>query len=157
MGKRTVLFAGAAVVAAGIGVGGMATANGTRDRFHVSLRGVFENPPADPDGRATARVDLDIKDNTVCWSLKYDDIGTPTLAHIHGPALTTGNAPVVVGFIDAGHPFTDVDQLERGRAEGCTTDADPAKVAAIIENPELYYVNIHNSRFPAGAVRGQMG
>ena len=38
MGKRKVLFASAAVVAAGIGVGGIATANGRDARFHVKLR-----------------------------------------------------------------------------------------------------------------------
>ncbi len=156
MGKRKVLFASAAVVAAGIGVGGIATAHGSHERFHVTLRGVFETQAADPDGRATARVDLDMRDNEVCWSLKYDDIGTPTAAHIHGPAAPGVAAPVVVGFIDAGHPFTDVDQLETGRASGCTKDADPVQVAAILAHPENYYVNIHNARFPAGAVRGQM-
>ena len=37
MGKRRVLFASAAVVAAGIGVGGAVTANGRDARFHVKL------------------------------------------------------------------------------------------------------------------------
>ena len=34
---------------------------------------------------------------------------------------------------------------------------DPQLIKSIIQNPQDYYVNVHNSDFPAGATRGQLG
>jgi hypothetical protein len=153
------MFASAALVVGAIGAGGIATAHGNDEHFLVTLRGSEERPnPADPDGRATARLDIDVDAGKVCWDLHFSRIGTPTLAHIHGPAPRGTNAGVAVGFIDADHPLPadEFDLLERGRASGCTEGVDHDVAADIVANPDQYYVNIHNTRFPAGAVRGQI-
>ena len=48
------------------------------------------------------------------------------------------------------------DELEsRRRIEGCVPAA-PALLEQIAANPAGYYVNLHNARFPAGAIRGQL-
>ena len=39
-------------------------------------------------------------------------------------------------------------------AEGTTTD--PALTAAILANPENYYVNVHTTACPTGTIRGQL-
>jgi hypothetical protein len=74
------------------------------------------------------------------------DITLPAIAaHIHaGSADVAG--PVVV-------PLVAPD--ETGLARGCTT-ADPALIKAIRQDPEEYYVNVHTTDFPGGAVRGQL-
>jgi hypothetical protein len=36
------------------------------------------------------------------------------------------------------------------------TGVNPDLIKAIRQNPEAYYVNVHNSDFPTGAVRGQL-
>jgi hypothetical protein len=114
-------------------------------------------PPADPDGRATADLDINTKTGKICWSLRFSRIATPTMAHIHGKAARGVNAPILVFFFgNEAHPLPDLDALERGRAHGCTMDATPALAADIVAHPDQYYVNIHNARFPAGAVRGQI-
>jgi hypothetical protein len=44
-----------------------------------------------------------------------------------------------------------------GSSSGCTTvgvDRDLAK--DILKNPEDYYVNVHTTLFPYGAIRGQL-
>lgn len=150
------MFASAAVVAGAIGAGGVATARSSHEHFLVTLRGSQEVPPADPDGRATALLDIDTESGKICWDLHFSRIGTPTMAHIHNN-VRGQNGPIVVFFFgDATHPLPDQDLLERGRAKGCTTDVAPTLAADIANNPANYYVNIHNARFGAGAVRGQI-
>jgi hypothetical protein len=150
------MFASAALVVGAIGAGGIATAGGGHEHFLVTLRGSQEVPPADPDGRATARLDIDTESGKICWDLHFSRIATPTLAHIHNAARGV-NGKIVVFFFDgsAAHPLPDADTLERGRASGCNEE-DPALATAIAEHPDQYYVNIHNARFPTGAVRGQL-
>jgi hypothetical protein len=40
-------------------------------------------------------------------------------------------------------------------SSGCTT-ADPNLVAEIVANPAAFYVNVHNTDYPPGAVRDQL-
>lgn len=125
--------AGAAVVGDGDQGGRLSTA---------MLDGASERPgPGDPDGTGTAAITLNQGQGQVCFELTWDDIDTPTAAHIH-EAPVTAPGPVVV-------PLT-VDP-----AEGCTT-ADADLIKAIRQNPDSFYVNIHNADFAGGAIRGQL-
>ena len=114
--------------------------------FVTTLTGAAEVPPADPDGSGTAWLTLNPGSGQVCWTIFVEDITLPaTAAHIHeAPAGVSG--PVVIGLSapDA-----------TGWASGCTT-ADREEIIEIILEPEDYYVNVHNSDYPAGAVRGQL-
>jgi hypothetical protein len=98
----------------------------------------------DLDGSGLARITLNAGQATVCWELTVRDIMPATAAHIHkAPAGVPG--PIVVPL----SPPTS------GSSSGCTP-ADPTLIADIIENSEAYYVNVHTSDFPGGAVRGQL-
>ena len=121
--------------------------NGGRP-FATSLTGAAEVPgPGDPDGSGTASLTLNIGQGEVCFDLTASNIALPAIAaHIHvGNASTAG--PVVVGL-------TPPDAT--GSSSGCVS-ADPALLKNIVQNPEQYYVNVHTTEFPAGAVRGQLG
>jgi hypothetical protein len=160
MGKRRVMFASAALVVGAIGAGGVATAQGNSNtRFFVRLQGAQEVPPADPDGRATARLKIDTESGEVCWDLHWNRIGTPTMAHIHNAARGV-NGPIVVLFFDPNKPVDNPDRVEiTNHAEGCSMalTTDPLATARdIAAHPANYYVNIHNARFGGGAVRGQI-
>ena len=115
--------------------------------FATTLTGAAEVPgPGDPDGSGTARVTINVGQGELCFVLSVSDIALPaTGAHIHvGTADQAG--PVVV-------PLQPPD--ETGTSSGCVTvNAD--LLQQIVSNPDGYYVNVHSSEFPAGAVRGQL-
>lgn len=108
--------------------------------LHATLAGKSETPKGDPDGRGTA--EIKITGRRVCWEIKVSRVQTIVAAHIHkGRPGTAG--PVVVPF---GKVF---------KAKGCTTTT-AALAAAIEKTPSAYYVNVHNAKYPGGALRGQL-
>ncbi|HEX5590900.1 MAG TPA: CHRD domain-containing protein [Candidatus Limnocylindrales bacterium] len=113
----------------------------------VDMTGAEEAPgPGDPDGSGTAWFTFNSGQGEVCFALHVEDIVLPAIgAHIHiAPAGSPG--PVVV-------PLTPPDAT--GHSSGCVS-ADPALVKAIRKSPSGYYVNVHSTDFPAGAVRAQL-
>lgn len=84
---------------------------------------------------------------TVCWGITVDNLDKPVAAHIHrGPAAVNGGVVVPLSAPAAGDP---------GTSSGCT-EVSAAIVAAIIRDPTSFYVNVHTTQFPAGAIRGQL-
>jgi hypothetical protein len=142
-----------------LGFAGAAGAGSSaRNRFVNDLSGANEVPPADPDGRGIARIEIDPATNEVCFKVRFDSTGTPNRGHIHiGTAGNNGDI-VVPLFELIGMPAdARNDALERGRLDGCVT-ADPLRVDLddVVANPQGYYVNLHNTRFPGGAIRCQL-
>jgi hypothetical protein len=108
--------------------------------LHATLTGKAETPKGDPDGKGTAEVK--IAGTQVCWDIHVAKVGTIMAAHIHkGRPGVAG--PVVVPF---GKTY---------KSKGCTT-APSGVAAAILSSPGSYYVNVHNAKYPAGALRGQL-
>lgn len=153
--QRPALLAGTAVLIGAMTVGGAVIARGEA-RLRADLRGTNEVPVTDNDARGHARVTLDVRDGEVCYSVRFDRVGTPQRGHIHVGAAGT-NGPIVVPLFELADLPADArhDALEQGRLDGCVV-ADPAVLATIAANPAGYYVNLHNARFPAGAARGQL-
>lgn len=114
--------------------------------FVTTLTGAQEVPPADPDGTGTAWLTLNPGQGQVCWRIFVEDITLPaTAAHIHdAPAGVAGPVDIALSAPDA-----------TGWATGCIS-ADRADILDIIRDPADYYVNVHNTDYPAGAVRGQL-
>jgi hypothetical protein len=113
--------------------------------FTTSLTGAAEVPgPGDPDGSGTAKLTLNQGQREVCFQISVQDIAALTAAHIHeAPAGQAG--PIVVDLFQ-GNP----------RPSGCVTGVGRALIKDIRQNPDEYYVNVHNEEFPDGAVRGQL-
>jgi len=100
----------------------------------------------DPDGIGTATITLNYGQGTVCWEIHVSGITLPaTASHIH-EAPVTAPGPVVV-------PLSAPDAS--GNASGCTT-VSRELIKDIIQNPDEYYVNVHNADYPSGALRGQL-
>ena len=149
--RRRVLFLAATLgMVAMLAVG--APAYGEGRPFSTTLTGAAEVPgPGDADASGTAFITLNQGQGEVCFDLSWTGIdGTVVAAHIHvGPAGVAG--PVVVPL------FTDVALSGTDSASGCVSGVSEELIKAIRHDPENYYVNIHSSVFPAGAVRGQLG
>ena len=113
----------------------------------TTLTGDAEVPgPGDPDGSGTAKITVNPGQGEICYELSVEDITLPaTGAHIHvGSADEFGDVVV---------PLTAPDAS--GSSSGCA-DVSRELALAIIQDPENYYVNVHNEDFLAGAVRGQL-
>jgi CHRD domain len=113
----------------------------------ATLTGAAEVPgPGDADGTGTATIRLNPGQGKVCFALTASNITLPAqAAHIHVGASTVAG-PVLIGLAppDA-----------TGVSSGCVS-APKATIRAILKNPAGYYVNVHTSDFPAGAIRGQL-
>lgn len=134
IGLLTILLALAAAVPT------YALASVHKESLHATMTGRAETPKGDPNGRGTA--EIKIEGRQVCWELTVRNIARPNAAHIHkGKAGVAG--PVVVPF---GATY---------KAKGCTRTT-AAIARAILARPGNYYVNVHNARYPGGAVRGQL-
>lgn len=122
-----------------------ATADDGGRRFETVMTGAAEVPgPGDPDGSGTATLRINAGQSLICYELSVSNIAPATAAHIHvGPAGVAG--PVVVPLA----PPTS------GSSSACVS-ANPDLVKAILKSPQVFYVNVHNAAFPAGAVRGQL-
>ena len=111
--------------------------------LQTDLSGAEEVPPGDPDGSGSATI-IVIPPDTICYTLTAQGIEPATAAHIHqGPPGVAG--PVVLPL----EPPTS------GVSGGCS-QADPTLVSGLQENPDGYYVNVHNEEYPEGAIRGQL-
>jgi hypothetical protein len=115
--------------------------------FTTTLTGAAEAPnPGDPDGTGTATITLFPNTSMICWEIQVSGITLPaSAAHIHeapvgvaGPVVVPLSAPDATGF-----------------ASGCTS-VDREEIVDILQEPDEYYVNVHNADYPAGALRGQL-
>ena len=149
--RRRILFLAVTIAAVGM-LAVAAPAYGQGRPFATTLTGAAEVPgPGDPDASGTAFITLNQGQGEVCFDLSWTGIdGTVTAAHIHvGPAGVAG--PVVVPL------FTDVALSGTDSSSGCVSGVSQELIKAIRHDPENYYVNIHSTVFPAGAIRGQLG
>jgi hypothetical protein len=154
MRKRVAAVALAAALVAGLTLltAPGAAASGKATLLTAALNGAREVPgPGDPDGRGRAVVKL--AGGQACFVLSWSRITAPTAAHIHeGTAGVAG--PVVVLFFQ---PATNAATLPGSldAVAGCVA-VDPGLAGKIAARPRDYYVNIHTTELPAGAIRGQL-
>jgi hypothetical protein len=111
------------------------------------LTGAAEVPgPGDPDGRGSAIIRLNAGQLKICFYLTVSNITLPAIAaHIHvGASTTFGNVVLTLVAPNAS-----------GVSFGCVS-ASADVINAIRANPSNYYVNVHTTDFPDGAIRGQL-
>jgi hypothetical protein len=146
MRSRTKIGVAALASVSLLGTGAFAqnVAEGGR-RFTVTLSGAAEAPgPGDPDGSGTVTITLNHGQQRVCYDFELTNVENVTAAHIHEAPIGQPG-PVVVPLFSGG-----LDE------EGCVENVSRGLIKEIIKTPGDYYVNVHSTNFPAGAVRGQL-
>lgn len=120
--------------------------NGMDHTMGAMLTGAAEAPgPGDTDGKGHFHYTLNMNSNQLCYKLKVESIAAPTAAHIHEGAK--GVAGGVVAALQT--PIL-------GRETDTCMNIDPTLASRLMASPASFYVNVHNSAYPAGAVRGQL-
>jgi hypothetical protein len=150
MRRRVLLFTAILGMVGMLAMG--APAYGEGRPLSTTLTGAAEVPgPGDADASGTAFVTLNQGEGAVCFDLSWAGIdGTVVASHIHAAPVGVAG-PVVVPL------FTGVALSGTDSASGCVAGVSEELIKAIRHDPAGYYVNIHSTVFPAGAVRGQLG
>jgi hypothetical protein len=113
--------------------------------FSVVLTGEAESTAGDPVGTGTATLRLRAGQGQVCYRLAVENLPPAVAAHIHRARVGAAGNVVV--------PLRTPNRA--GSASGCAT-ASRSVVASMLRSPAGFYVNVHTSEFPAGAIRGQL-
>jgi hypothetical protein len=117
-----------------------ATLTGRRQKTFTSSPGFKRGSP---NGSALAVVTTNASTSELCWEFsQLKNVSSPTVARLfrNFPGATGRN-----GF----------DLGRRYKPSGCI-HFEPAVLGLITEKPYQFYLNIHNARYPFGAVRGPL-
>ncbi|WP_195908350.1 CHRD domain-containing protein [Novosphingobium sp. Gsoil 351] len=116
----------------------------TSGKLTATLVGDLEVPDdGDPDGAGSAAIS--IEGGKLCYKVEYHHLAPVTMAHIHVGAAGKAGEPVVNLTLDADENIA-----------GCTPIASDL-AARLLAEPGAYYVNVHTTELPKGAIRGQLG
>jgi hypothetical protein len=131
----------------------MAPAASARPRaFTAKLTGEKEVPgPGDANATGSALVRTNWQKGKVCFGLLWRGLGPVVAAHIHvGGADVAGDVKVPL--------FQLNEPLPRHiRAiSGCVRNVPKKLIGRINRGPKGYYVNVHTTGYPDGAIRGQL-
>lgn len=126
---------------------------GHSSRRLIRLSGANEVPAGDPDGIGWARVSIRPDEGTVCYVVKVKRLDAITAAHIHvGAAGTNGGVVVDLAILTADTKVTG----NATRYSDCIEGLDATLLTSIKENRAGYYLNVHTTVYPDGAIRGQL-
>ncbi len=113
-----------------------------------SLTGAQVPTGGDADGSGQAVVVIDDSSNRICVIVFVQGISASTGGHVHkGSAGEIGPHAVELN--------TPQGTTAGAGSATCTTEP-PAVLRDIAANPSGYYVNVHSTEYPLGAVRSQL-
>lgn len=121
--------------------------------YRLAMSGAEEvcDPPNLCGGDGTGEAILIVNPNTdrVCFLARWRNVDGDILAgHIHEAPEGSAGDIVVPLFVDVS---LEGDDMIRGCVDGA------GFTELINADPSAYYVNIHSTTFPAGALRAQLG
>jgi hypothetical protein len=141
--------------------------HGRSPEFKTRLRAENEIPVSTSISKGRAK--LDVRSNGVIESdVKINNKGLEVVrfCHIHVINTATNTGPVVWFLTPTGVTLQIADRKIRFRQDADyvnnavfgpdTPENDAAALAALLAEPERFYVNCHSNAFPPGFVRGNL-
>jgi hypothetical protein len=124
--------------------------------FNVEL--LSENEPngaSTSESKGHAQVKI-FDDGTIEFTFTVNNKSgeTYTRAHIHKAAAGV-NGPILWDFLEAGNPVASISD-QPSQLRGVARPRAAAVLADLLAHPDQYYVNVHSTVFPGGAMRGQL-
>ena len=146
--KLLIIGALAAIAALALPTFVPAAGEGVR-KLEAALDGGEEVPDkGDPNASGLALVTVKQAKKKACFNISFDKLDTPpTAGHIHKGKIGVAGDIVVPLFENPAGVVSPV--------KGCAK-AGKKLLGKIKNNPANFYVNLHNSEYPAGAIRGQL-
>ncbi len=142
MSAKLLLFATAAATM--VATTPLAAQYGGRN-LSANLNGRAEVPgPGKLNARGSANLTINAGQNRACYTVRYRNIANATMAHVHRGAVDVSGPPVIT-----------LRMAGPGRFQGCDRIARPL-ARDLIRRPGRFYVNVHSTAFPDGAIRGQL-
>jgi hypothetical protein len=133
---------------------GTAAAHDDRDygraEFSIRLTPDQVRGGGDRGAIGAARLALDEDRRVACYVIEWSGLeGDVTAAHLH-QARRYDDGPHAIDFFNNQGYDGDHETVA-----GCVT-SDRETIRDIIEHPSDFYLNIHTTRYQAGAIRGQL-
>ena len=117
-------------------------------RFQATMLGVGEVPATVSTATGFGTVALSPDQSTITMNMSFSGLTSPaTAAHIHGPGAVGVNAGVLF-------PLSGVPAATSGSIPEQSFSINPTQVGYLLSGQ--LYVNVHNSSFPGGEIRGQL-
>src|SRR3954451_897265 len=142
---RTILALAMASLTIGVA---MAGAQSSTTEFDATMKGSSESPKGPSSAKGTFKVEFR-SGNRACYTMSVSALGAkPVAAHIHKGAAGKNGGIV----IDLKPTFTGTSPRV---SKKCVTGT-ASVISAIKKNPSGYYANVHTTKNPGGAARGQL-
>lgn len=124
--------------------------------FNVTMRAENEpNGASTSESKGAAQLKV-FADGTIEFLLTVNNKSgeTFTRAHIH-KAVAGSNGGIHWDLLEAGNPVASLSD-QPSQLRGVARARTAAVLGDLLANPSGYYVNVHSTAFPGGAVRGQV-
>ncbi|MFD1537387.1 CHRD domain-containing protein [Nonomuraea guangzhouensis] len=146
----------AALITAFATVPGAANAS-SADRTHRVFMNGSQEVPGPGDHNGVGVFTYQVKGAELCYTITARHIKPATAAHIHkgkkgvaGPIVVTLKTPA------DGSAKGCIKAVKEENKKDAALVLTQSELHGIVDSPQRYYANVHNEKFPMGAIRGQL-